>query len=50
VVFKPVDQGVEITLGAMTNRNKLGFESEFNALLTRLDDSLAPQTNNRSAA
>jgi len=50
VVLKPSDKGVEITLGAMTNRNKMGFENEFNELLTRFDDSLAPQTNNRSAA
>lgn len=50
VVFKPVGDGMEITLGAMTNRNKLGFEAEFHALLTRLDDSLASQSNNRSAA
>jgi len=50
VVFKPTAKGVEITLGASTNRNKMGFEQEFNALLTRLDESLRPQSNDRSTA
>jgi len=49
VVLKPEGKGVEITLGAMTTRNKIGFEREFNELLTRLDEALHPQTNQRSA-
>ncbi len=50
VVLKAEGKGVEITLGAMTNRNKLGFENEFNQLLTKVDEALRPQNNNRSAA
>jgi cytochrome c biogenesis protein len=50
VVLKAEGKGVEITLGAMTNRNKLGFEHEFNQLLTRVDEALRPSTQKRSAA
>jgi len=49
VVLKAEGKGVEITLGAMTNRNKLGFEQEFNQLLTKLDEALRPPTHNRRA-
>jgi len=49
VVLKAEGKGVEITLGAMANRNKLGFEQEFNQLLTKLDEALRPATHNRRA-
>lgn len=48
VVLKKRGEGVEITLGAMTNRNKLGFEREFNQLLTKLDEVLQPHIKQRS--
>jgi len=50
VVLRAEGKGVEITLGAMTNRNKLGFEYEFNQLLTKVDEALRPVTEKRSAA
>ncbi len=50
VVLSPVGKGVEVTLGAMSNRNKLGFELEFNQLLTKLDEALQPENNSGSAS
>jgi len=38
-VISQGDKGAEITLGAISNRNKLGFEREFHQLLTRLDEA-----------
>jgi cytochrome c biogenesis protein len=32
-----------VTLGGMTNRNRIGFEQEFHDLLRRVDDYLAPE-------
>ncbi|MDQ6971286.1 MAG: cytochrome c biogenesis protein ResB, partial [Mariprofundaceae bacterium] len=48
VVLKEEGEGVEITLGAMSNRNKLGFENEFHLLLTRIDEALQTQKTQRS--
>jgi len=50
VVLKSEGKGVEITLGAMTNRNKLNFEQEFNQLLTKLDEALSTNNQRRSAS
>ena len=49
VVISEGDKGAGITLGATTNRNKLGCEREFHQLLTRVDEALRQEFSEGSA-
>jgi len=41
MVLKPAGSSVEVTMGGMTNRNKLGFEHEFHEILTKVEEAFA---------
>ncbi len=41
LVLKSEGGNTEVTMGGMTNRNKLGFEKEFHELLIRMEESFA---------
>ena len=41
LVIRPAGKGYEVSLGGMTNRNRLGFEKEFQALMTRMNATFA---------
>ncbi len=41
-VLKESDGKVEISMGGMTNRNKLGFEREFHEILSKMDQAFIP--------
>ncbi len=50
LILEPGSKALRVSLGGMTNRNRIGFEQEFHALLTGLEQAFRSTTEKRSPA